>query len=155
MTVQEFMRSYFTLGTKFKGVVIVTNDEGGKQKALHSNYGGYDERCIRPEILSAVVGKWELAANPKHIRIFVDPAEKKSTMTVQNFMGSFRAQKAKSWGVVVQRNNGGKLEPLYTGYDGYVEKDVRPEVLSAVVRKWGVSTSPENIWISVESPSLD
>lgn len=57
MTVRELLRAYFSLGSKFCGILVQRNDSGRLEKLYSSNHG-YDERYMRPEIQAAVVNKW-------------------------------------------------------------------------------------------------
>ena len=71
MTVQEFLRAYFPLGSKFQGISVQKND-GGKLKNLYSSNNGYVEQYMNPEVRGATVWKWGIDEKLKRIWITVE-----------------------------------------------------------------------------------
>lgn len=71
MTVQEFLRAYFSLGSKFQSISVQKNN-GGKLKNLYSSNSGYVEQYMQPEVRVAAVGKWGIDEKLKRIWITVE-----------------------------------------------------------------------------------
>lgn len=66
MTVQEFLRAYFGLTSKIKGVIVQRNNSGHLER-LYSSNDGYDERFMKPEVRTAVINSWgvDISKSPK------------------------------------------------------------------------------------------
>lgn len=71
MTVQEFFRAYFSLGSKFQNI-SVRRVEGERFINLYSSNQGYAERYMRPEVRSATIRGWGIDATAKRIWVTVE-----------------------------------------------------------------------------------
>ena len=72
-------------------------------------------------------------------------------MTVQELLRAYFGLTSTIHSIIVQRNNSGRLEKLYSSNDGYDERYMRPEVRTAEIISWGVDISKTpRIWITVE-----
>lgn len=71
MTVQEFLRAYFSLGSKFQSISVQKNEDG-KFKNLYSSNDGYIEQYMNPQVRRAVVWKWGIDEKLKRIWITVE-----------------------------------------------------------------------------------
>lgn len=64
MTVQEFLRAYFGLGSKFQHIIVQRNDGHGRLEKLYSSPDGYCEQYMNPEVRNAVISKWGIGVKP-------------------------------------------------------------------------------------------
>lgn len=71
MTVQEFFRSYFELGSEVKEILVQRNDGSGHLKCLYSSADGYKEQFMRPEVRAAEIRRWGIDRKCKRIWVTV------------------------------------------------------------------------------------
>lgn len=71
MTVQEFFRAYFSLGSKFQNISVQRN-ENGRLRYLYSSDMGYVEQYMRPEVRAAIIRGWGIEARSKIIWVTVE-----------------------------------------------------------------------------------
>ena len=70
MTVLEFARSYFALGSKMNKLLVRRNDNGMCQNLYNGDI--HSEIYMRPDVRSAVVRKWLIPEGSSAIVVIVE-----------------------------------------------------------------------------------
>lgn len=71
MTVQEFLRAYFQLGSKFQNILVQGNNGDGHLHVRYSSNEGYCEQWMRPEVRNANINAWGIEHKNKLIWITI------------------------------------------------------------------------------------